>query len=438
METKLFFFNENSKKATIKSHIKSSNFIIDDYIETIVKMKSGNKIGYFQFLSNEIYYKFYIMPKIYEVIDGECFEPELYIKQFINFFKHYYRLIAKYDIQKYTNELGGNISDLKYSTNTKSKTFSNSDLNDIDDFIVHNYNDSLEVLESFFIRHKKAVLLEHEFKSQNIKNKLHVKKNLLSLDKSYVHQIKKIPISFSDIALISIVVLKDFLNKKIRNFSNTNKALLLKKEVNKLINLLAKKLQNSKKIFHIKELLSRKISKQFERNNEYRIVYKALLKLSGKEHYYNGDIFTELKKEDETISLFFQPEKLFEWIVYDYLLENDEFEEVLKCDKDDIKENYTIEQLDDKIYSSEPDIIVKINDKIYPIDAKWKILSIKNDSFDRDISKLRRDSKIRNSNKGYLIYPKISESSIFQINKNYNYDFDKDFLFELKTIDIYK
>ena len=43
----------------------------------------------------------------------------------------------------------------------------------------------------------------------------------------------------------------------------------MKKEANKLINLLNKKFPNNKQSFHIKELLSRKTSKLFEKNDEY-------------------------------------------------------------------------------------------------------------------------------------------------------------------------
>ena len=210
----------------------------------------------------------------------------------------------------------------------------------------------------------------------------------------------------------------------------------MKKEANKLITLLNKKFPNNKQSFHIKELLSRKTSKLFEKNDEYRKIYKALLKLAGKEHYYNGDSYRELKKEEETISLFFQPEKLYEWIVYDKLVESNFYDEVLKCDKDsNVKESYSLEYLEG-IFSSEPDIIVKVNEAFYPIEVKWKILSTKDASFDNDISKLRRDAKIRNVNKGFLIYPLKNINSSFKENIEYSYSFEKDFKFELITIEI--
>ena len=163
-----------------------------------------------------------------------------------------------------------------------------------------------------------------------------------------------------------------------------------------------------------------------------------MLKLTGKEHYYNGDVQREIQKEDEMISIFFQPEKLYEWILYDELVTNKifDYDEVLKDGKDDIKLLFKlVPDYDKKTYSSEPDlVIIKGNDK-YPVDAKWKVLKTKSASFDNDIAKLRRDAKIRGVNKGYLIYPEIDESSKFQLNTEYKYDFD-DFLFELRVVNV--
>lgn len=49
MNTRTFFFNENSKRSTIIKALGNPSKELEEYIETITKMKSGNKIGYFQF-----------------------------------------------------------------------------------------------------------------------------------------------------------------------------------------------------------------------------------------------------------------------------------------------------------------------------------------------------------------------------------------------------
>jgi hypothetical protein len=437
--TRTFFFNENSKSSTIKSILGNVDTELEKYIDTITKMKSGNKIGYFQFKHNGDYYKFYIMPKIYKTEEKECNDCPAYEEQFIKFFKHYYRLVGKYDIEKYSDELEGNISDLSYTSQESAKELA-TDVESVDDFIVHNYNDSLSVIERFFTKHKKLILVEQDFQSQSIKSKLNIRRNMIEPNKSSVHQTKIVPMIYSNIAVIAMEVLHHFINIKIRNFSATSKSKGLKRKANKIQNTLKQKFSNNHDLtFKVSELLQRKTSKLFEKNHEYKNVYKALLKLTGKEHYYNGDVYREIQKEDEMISIFFQPEKLYEWILYDELLENKvfDYDEVLKDGKDNVKKPFElIPAYDDKKkYSSEPDLIVLKDDKEYPVDAKWKVLNTKNASFDNDIAKLRRDAKIRGVNKGYLIYPKIDESSKFQLDTEYRYDFD-DFRFELKVVNV--
>lgn len=432
MQTKTYFFNESSKKTDILNHLNVNDKKVQEYINTITKIQSGNKIGYFQFKISNTFYKFYIMPKIFKIKEGER-ESQDDKKSFINFFKHYYRVIIKYNINNSMDKLESNISDLGYLSN-KNSSLSFSELNDIDDFIVYDYLNSINIVKTFIRKHYKSIQIEKEYSSQNIKNKLNIKRNILSLNKTEVHQVKKSTLIYSKIALISLEVLKFFINKKVKNFSNNSESIILKKETNKLINKILKKYPNSKDSFSVQEILSKKVSKLFQKNNEYKKLYISLLKLMGKEHYYNGDKYIELKKE-ETIALFFNPAKLYEWLVYDMLIESKEFDKVLKCDKDDIKKEYFIEPNKDSKYSSEPDLLVIKNNKLYPIDAKWKILVNKDSSFDNDIFKLRRDALIRNSNKGFLVYPKI-ESSNFNPSIEYNYSFDNNFKFEVRVMNV--
>jgi len=439
MHTRIFFFNENSKKSRINKILGESAKSLESDIETITKMKSGNKIGYFQFEYIDTYYKFYIMPKIYKVEERECFEEcNENQEKFINFFKHYYRLVGKYDIDKYSDELDGNISDLSYRSEDSAKELASDNIEDVDDFIVHNYNDSLYAIESFFIKHKNKILVEQQVQSQAIQSKLNIRKNIAEPNKSNIHQIKKVPMIYLNIAVIAMEVLKFFVQTKIKNFSETTKSMVLKRKANKIGNSLNQKFSKNNDItFKIKEILLRKTSKVFEKNNEYKLIYKALLKLTGKEHYYNGDVYKEIEKEDEMISIFFQPEKLYEWIVYDELISNKifDYDEVLKDGKDDVKLPFELVPAYDteKTYSSEPDLVIIKDAKKYPVDVKWKILKTKDAAFDNDIAKLRRDAKIRGVNKGYLIYPKIDENSKFQLNTEYTYDFD-DFVFELRVL----
>ncbi len=442
MSTKTIFLNETEKKENIYKLIGVNKKSISNYIEIIASKANNNKIGYFQFFDKQskMYYKVYIMPKIYQVSKKEHYDCINCQEKFINFFKHYYRLVGKYNIGDYSKEFEGNISDLSYRSEESAKELASDDTKDIDDFIVHNYDDSLAVIESFFTKHKKQILVEQNFQSQSIRRKLDIRRNIIEPNKSNIHQTKKVPMIYSNMAVIAMEVLKYFSNTKIKNFSATTKSEALKRRANKIQNSLKQKFSNNYDLsFKIKEILLQKTSKLFEKNNEYKLVYKALLKLTGKEHYYDGDVQREIQKEDEMISIFFQPEKLYEWILYDELVTNKifDYDEVLKDGKDDVKLPFKLvpDYDKEKSYSSEPDIVVAKDGKKYPVDAKWKILKTKNSEFDNDIAKLRRDAKIRGVNKGYLIYPKIDESSKFQLNTEYKYDFD-DFLFELRVVNV--
>ena len=118
MGTKTVFLNENEKKENIYKLIGGKKKSNEKYIEIIAAKAYNNKIGYFQFFDkkSEMYYKVYIMPKIHRV-SYYCVD---YQKQFINFFKHYYRLVGKYEeINKFS--LGGNISDLSYKSEDSAK-----------------------------------------------------------------------------------------------------------------------------------------------------------------------------------------------------------------------------------------------------------------------------------------------------------------------------
>ncbi len=443
MNTRIFFFNENSTQSKIKSLLGNISDEVEKYIKIITDKQYNNKIGYFQFKHEDTYYKIYIMPKIYKVEEKECDTCYEYQKKFINFFKHYYRLVHKYDIDKYSNELNGNISDLSYKSEDSAKKLASDEVNDIDDFIVHNYMDSLRVIESFFTKYKNQILEEQKVQSQSILHQLDTKKNIMELNKSNIHQIKKVSKIYSDLAFITMEVLKNFINTKIENFSSTAKSRELTLKANQIqISLKSKFSKNSSNSFKIKELLLHKTSKKFKKNSEYKILYKALLKLVGKEHYYGGDVYREIQKEDEMISIFFQPEYLYEWIVYDELLKSNEFDDILKNDKDVLPIQYSfvpkIQNNKNGNYDSKPDLIAVNKGENYPVDAKWKILP-KNQSkyqIEVDILKLRRDAMIRKVNKGYLIYPKIEDNSKFKLNTEYRYSYDKDFIFELRVINV--
>jgi len=435
MATQTYFFTENETKEEIYKTIQVDRKSIHTYIDVITKKASNNRMGYFQFLdpNSGDYYQIYIIPKIYTISNNrDCNECKT---KFINLLKTYYHLIAKYEITDHMEKLESNISDFAHISQERVEA-QLSDTMQMDDFLVFNYESYLKNIEYFFNKHKSFRSVAKHFTSQSIKNRLNTRQNILEPNKSTIHQIKDVAVLNSILATITLSTLKQFKKQKLQHFTKNQHTQQLTKQLNKLEIKLKQKFKEQPMEFNLRELTSAKIQKLFNRNNEYKTLYQTLLILTGKEHYYSDNAYRTISKiEQEITSIFFRPEKLYEWIIYDKLIQSKEFEKVLKDDKDIVVEKYYVESLS-KSYDSKPDVVVYLGNKGYPIDAKWKILEKHDPDLESDIAKLRRDAMIRGANKGYLIYPKIDEKSEFKPNKEYSYSFDNDFSFEFRVIGV--
>ena len=393
MNSKIIFINENEDVFEVldKENVEYSKKIVQ-HLRFISRKKSNNYIGYYQFKQNDLFYKLYILPKI----SPKVFDEKTNIKNFINLLKLYYELKSKYKEIK-ANEIFDNIIDFGFDTNDDRK---NSD--NIEDFINYKYLDALKVIEEFFKRHNRSINKEIDFMSQSIKNRLDLKRNIAELDKSKIHQIKKVPYLYSKIAIISIECINYF-NTKDLNKTIKNRA--------KIIN---SKIKNKFKMkenfdFKLNQITSKKIKKLFKTKEQVKL-YTALLQLIGVENYYNDSESKEIFKLYNQHSLFFRPEKLYEWFVYDRLVKNYPDYNILKdAHKNGTKKTYKINKLD---IDSKPDILVIDNKRLFVIDVKWKILD-KDIPEISDMLKLKRDTEVivNDYKKVYslLIYPEVQE-----------------------------
>lgn len=164
------------------------------HLRFISQKQSNNYIGYYQFKSGDEYYKFYILPKTSPKVEDENTNKQ----NFITLLKTYYELKTKYKEIK-ANEIFDNVIDFSFDD---KKDRQNSD--DIDDFINYKYQDALNVVQEFFKNHNRSIQKEIDFISQSIKNKLHLKRNIIELDKSKIHQTKKSPFVYSKYAIIAL------------------------------------------------------------------------------------------------------------------------------------------------------------------------------------------------------------------------------------------
>jgi len=413
--TKPIFVNENEN--IVQVFVKYKLTINDDvykHLEFISAKANNNYIGYYQFLQDEVYYKIYILPKTTPKVKDEAENK----RNFIALLSKYYELKNEYSSIKPISK-NKNIVDFAFESENKSNK---SD--ELDKFIDYKYKDALQTIEQFFKKHKNSLVKEKKFYAQNIRHQFDLKRNILELDKSKIHQRKKEPYLYSKLAIISVEVLHHFLKHKDKN-----------KEAKKLKNRIKTKYGVESYYFKPKEIGSKKVLKLFKSSDEKEL-YLALLSLLGIENYFEDNSYKEMLKLHNQHAHFFRPEKLFEWKVYDYLLKSSEFTDLYYegLHAKETKEDFYLESKEHKAtYSSNPDLIGVKDGESYIIDAKWKIL---NEPNEKDIQKLARDAKIRGFKKGILIYPMQEKNSKFNINEKYIYDYNKSFSFELKVVNL--
>jgi hypothetical protein len=408
--TKLIFVNENENIFEVS--LKEGLNLDITHLEFISKKANNNYIGYYQFLKDEVYYKIYILPKTTPKVDSE----EINKKNFIKLLSKYYELKNRYSSINFEKR-NKNIVDFSLESEQEQ---SRSD--ELDDFIVYKYNDALQTIENFFKKHKNSLVKEKKFYAQNIKHTFDLKRNILEVDKSKIHQRKKEPYIYSKFAIISVEVLHHFFKYKVKN-----------REAKKLKNRIEAKYNLDNYDFKVKDISSKKILKLFKSQDEKEL-YLSLLTLLGVESYFEDNIYREILKLHNQHAHFFQPEKLFEWKVYDYLLKSAEFTELYYegLHMIETKKKFYLQSNEHKEeFSSNPDLIGVKDGKKYVIDAKWKLFDKPQEN---DVQKLARDAKIRGYNKGILIYPMQEKSSNYALNQKYAYSYEDNFSFEIRVI----
>ena len=201
--TKLIFINENEN--IFEACIKQGFNLDITHLEFISKKAHNNYIGYYQFLQDEVYYKIYILPKTSPRVEND---EEINKKNFIMLLSKYYQLKKSYSSIKF-EKLDRSIVDFSLESEKEKKR---SD--ELDDFIAYKYSDALQTIEIFFKKHKNSLVKEKRFYAQSIRDQFDLKRNILEVDKSKIHQRKKEPYLYSKFAIISVEVLHHFIKHK--------------------------------------------------------------------------------------------------------------------------------------------------------------------------------------------------------------------------------
>jgi len=425
LEEIVLFFKENdniieyfyNQKITL-SEISRSN------IKEITKKTSNNLIGYYQFKEKDIYYKIYILPKIYQKKDDDTNK-----NYFFSFIKNYYELKIEFP-QIDPKSLNSNIVDLALDSNSLT-----NEVNDMDALIKLKYIDALKTIIKFFKRHNKSTSKLISYTSQSVKHKINLGNNIRELDKSKIHQDKCISVLYSKLSFIAINSLSFFLKYRVSSVMYDNKE--IKQFAHQAKNIINKKFVADRSFsFKTKEITKDRINSLFRKNNEYRKLYNALITILGVEYYSSGANNKETTKINNMTALYFDPALLYEWYVYKELqIAGKYFPNMnnysIRFDKvpPGTSLNYLI--TNDTGYnskrSSNPDFILENDTDIVIIDVKWKIFDNESDESNglkiEDIIKLHRDVEIRKNTEfiiqAVLIYPKISENfkdQIFTVN----------------------
>jgi hypothetical protein len=430
-KTTTYYIDENEDviEFLLKNDVEISKSVIEQ-ISFISNKTANNYIGFYQFKNKEEYVKFYIIPKIYKNVADNQKE-----KKFVKFLSKYYELSNKYS-EINNVAIKGNITDLIIENSNQI------DGAGINDFLQEKYKFALNRLDKFFRKHNKKRKIKTSFSSQTVKARIDLRKNVASIDKSNIYQIKTEEQAYSIIAFIAEQALVHFQKEKLGTLIDAgNKK--YKTEIEDLshsvLNTIRKKYKTRQRgIFKDYDIISYKITKLFRKS--ILEVYEALLIIIGLEHYKSDKYSSEIQKLPEMTALFFRPEDLYEWIVYDELKQRNQNAEILR--KNEGLKYKILTNSKEITRSSEPDFVIIDNNLVTVVDAKWKILDKVSDIKFEDIAKLERDYILRKDItknkevKAQLVYPKIKFSP-----EEYNpmhHCYNENFEFEVMEVEVEK
>jgi len=430
LSVKPIFLKENEKdifRSLQNQGIDTTKFE-HHFIDLFNKMYN-NEVGYYIFEQDEQIYKIIILPK---TIDEKS--PTVQ-KDFVNYLLHYHRVNNKYKFDK-TKQIPNSLLSLAFEENNDDK---NNSHNPIEEFEYYKYKSILESIEVFFKRHKNYKKVQVDYRSQDIKYKLNLSKNIKELDKTKIHQTQSIEMMYSQIATITHGALKLFAKRRIDIIKDVQYKKQLIQETKKVISFIAKKYPIDKNYkFSLSKLNNSKTTKVYSKKSDTKLLLVDIKSLFGFEQMYeDNNLYVNNRYDLTTTSFFIDPILFYEWYVYDILKDFASTNNYkILFDKD--KENKTIIEYDliskmfekDTARSSNPDYILIDEEKKIKIvlDAKWKNIEKLGDIKSSDFLKLKHDaSLLENSYKTipYLIYPNyLSNEDKISISKDDNQAFN--------------
>ena len=406
------------------------------FIDLFNKMYN-NEVGYYIFQQDGQIYKIIILPKM---IDEKS--PTVQ-KEFVDYLLHYHRVNNKYKFDT-TKQIANSLLSLAFEENNQDE---NNSHDPIEEFEYYKYKSILESIEAFFKRHKNYKKVQVDYKSQDIKYKLNLSKNIKELDKTKIHQTQSIEMMYSQIATITHGALKLFAKRRIDIIKDVQYKKQLIQETKKVISFIAKKYPIDKNYkFSLSKLNNSKTTKVYSKKSDTKMLLVDIKSLFGFEQMYeDNNLYVNNRYDLTTTSFFIDPILFYEWYVYDILKDfasTNNYKILFDKDKDNktiIKYELVSQKFEkDKDRTSNPDYILIDEEKKIKIvlDAKWKNIEKLGDIKSSDFLKLKHDASLfENSYKTipYLIYPNyLSNEDKISISK----DDDQAFNFGILQIDM--
>lgn len=426
----LIFLKENEKDIfrSLQNQGINTTKLKHHFINLFNKMYN-NEVGYYTFAQDEQIYKIIILPK---TIDEKSPTSQ---KEFVDYLLHYHRVNNKYNFDK-TKQIPNSLLSLAFEANNNNKEDNNAH-NPIEEFEYYKYKSIINKIEIFFKQHKNYKKVQIDYKSQDIKYRLNLSKNIKELDNTKIHQIQVLDMMYSQIATISYGALKLFSKTRIEIIKDIIYQEDLLQNTKKVMSFISKKYNLDKDYkFTLSKLSTFEVSKIFNKKSDTKLLLVDIKSLFGFEQMYqDNEVFVSNRYDLTTTSFFINPSVFYEWYVYD-ILEN--FAETnnyqILFDKHSTNKTATFYKIKPQNKnpikkSSNPDyVMIDKNNKIkIVLDAKWKNISKFNEIGSDDFLKLKLDVELLNDNGystlAYLIYPDYPHENddieIIKVNNKY-------------------
>ena len=403
--------------------------------EKVFNKAYNSQVGYFFFENGGRYYKIFILPKhiAFPFIEDKSEEA---IKNFINYITLYYKLRSKYPDYNAGESIKG-IKEVSFDT------FDDKKADSLEKFHYFKYLYVIKGIENFFRQHKSYTREKKDYRSQTIKHRLNLQKNIRELDKTKIHQEKIEDVVYSRMATVAYGAIKLFARRKINFLFQSEVSKVLGDELHAKTSSLQYFLQKKFRVDNgntttLSKLVSLRTQKSFSKREVHKELYYNILSLFGVENFFENSENRDVNRI-ESESLFFDPALMYEWYVYDWLKQDYcRIKSLFGVEPDDIylrmKENEKLYFLKDKHgqkmseRSSIPDIVIAFDSskKYIVVDAKWKILEkIYSTEIDgaggekkkkektlnmSDVLKLERDYRVYGASNAFLVFQQLPEN----------------------------